>query len=95
MVTNFVLLLLAARPNLCISAPCVHNLIPSPSDKRTLSAQMFVWSLIEPDQGTDPAEKEPRKKKKKITIFSAGSVPCLGSLPGHKNWSAGRALGMT
>lgn len=66
MVTNFVLLLLAARPNLCISAPCMHNLIPSPSDIRTLSAQMFVWSLIEPDQGTDPAEKEPRKKKKSL-----------------------------
>lgn len=67
-VTHSVLTLLSSKPNLHFSAPCIHTLRPSHLT-HTLSAQMFVWPLIEPDRGTDPAEKERRKKKNHHFFF--------------------------
>lgn len=67
-VTHSVLTLLSSKPNLHFSAPCIHTLRPSHLT-HTLSAQMFVWPLIEPDRGTDPAEKERRKKKSPFIFF--------------------------
>lgn len=70
MVTCAVLMLLSAKPNPRLSAPCIHTSHSLSFDTHILCGQMFVWPLIEPDQGTDPAEKEHRKKKlKNHTIF--------------------------
>lgn len=91
-------MLLSAKPHPRLSAPCIHTSHSLSFDTHILCGQMFVWPLIEPDQGTDPAEKEHRKKKLKnhtiFFFFSTGSVPCLGSLHGHAKCTAGRVLGM-
>lgn len=79
-------MLLSAKPNPRLSAPCIHTSHSLSFDTHILCGQMFVWPLIEPDQGTDPAEKEHRKKKlKNHTIFFFFHWIC--SLFGFTAWA--------
>jgi len=76
--TSFVLLMVAGRPNLCISAPCIHNLVPSSSDTHTHYLHKCLCGYsVNLTKELIQLKKNTGKKKSQF-IFSVGAVPCFG-----------------
>lgn len=97
MVTSFILLLSADGPDVCTSAPCIHNLTSSPLTHTLCLCKCLRGHSLNLAKDLIQLKKNTggKKKKENTIFFSAGSVPCLGSLPGCENRGAGRALGVS